>query len=314
MLGFDVFEDGFDDNVGMRSTLAFRVRDQPIHHGTQLQLVLDALGKTGAGTLQRRRDALHALVLQRHGQAAQCAPGGDVASHDTSTDHVHTLRLPVHILAKALQPLLQEEDTNQIACRRRADNAVHQFRRRQRVAVVFGPDIDDCVGCRIVLLARALGDLFFGTVGDNAFQRTVEQFLHERQRPTRLIRQHQHTGGVLHHAWRHAVVSQPHAFGALGIDRLAGQHHVHCGGRANPFRQTQHATPAGENAEHHFRQPHLGSRLIDRQQIATSQCQFETPAKAMPTHQRQRRVRHRRQPVEQVPAALDQFSPFFGGV
>jgi hypothetical protein len=34
----------------------------------------------------------------------------------------------------------------------------------------------------------------------------------------------------------------------------------------------------------------------------------------MPTHQCERRVRHRRQPVEQVPAALDQFAPFFGGV
>ena len=86
------------------------------------------------------------------------------------------------------------------------------------------------------------------------------------------------------------------------------------GRRADALRQAQHAAPAGEDAEHDFGQAHLGARLVDRQQVAAGQRQFETAAEAVTAHQRQRRVRDGSQAIEQVPAALDQFAPLFGAV
>ena len=41
-------------------------------------------------------------------------------------DHMHTLRPEIAILAEALQALLQEEDANEVARGRRADDAINQ--------------------------------------------------------------------------------------------------------------------------------------------------------------------------------------------
>ena len=162
--------------------------------------------------------------------------------------------------------------------------------------------------------ARLLRHLLAGPVGDHRFQRSIQQALHERQLATRLAGNHQLAGGHFHDARRHTVVGQAHSFGSLGIQRLAGQHQIQCGSRANPLRQAQHAAPAGKDAEHDFRQPHFGTRFIDRQQVTTGQRQFQSSAQAMPTDQGQRRVFDRCQPVEQIPAALDQRPALFRGI
>ena len=77
--------------------------------------VLQALGEELRRARHRRRQALGVLVLQRHREAAQRAPGGDVAAHRAGADDVHVRRLEVAVLAQRLQPLLQPEHADQVA-------------------------------------------------------------------------------------------------------------------------------------------------------------------------------------------------------
>jgi hypothetical protein len=78
------------------------------------------------------------------------------------------------------------------------------------------------------------------------------------QTPARLIGKHQQCRGAVHHPRRHAVVGEAEASGLAGIDRLAGQHHVQRGLRTDALGQAQHATPAGDDAQHDLRQAHPG--------------------------------------------------------
>ena len=309
MLRFQILEDRLDHHVGLRRAAPLGVGDQAIHHIAQLQLVADALAPRRVGALQRRRDALHALVLQRHGQAAQRAPGGNVAAHDAGTDDMHAFRSEGGLLAEALQALLQEEHAHEIARRVRADDALDELRRFQRVAAVLRPDIDDRVRRRIVLRPRLLRDLLARTAGDDALERPVEQARQQRQLPPRRRGEHHRFRRALHHARRHALVGEAHALGAPGVDRLAGQHHVQCCLRPDTLRQAQHPAPAGEDTEHDFRQTHLRPRFVDGEQVTASQRQFETAAEAMAAHNGERRVACRGEPVEEVPTARNQLQP-----
>jgi hypothetical protein len=119
---------------------------------------------------------------------------------------------------------------------------------------------------------------------------------------------------LVHHPWRHALVGEAEAPGLPGIDRLAGEHHVQRRLRADPLRQPQHAAPAGNDAQHDLGQAHPRRRLIDRQQVTTGQRQFESAAKAMAAHQRQRRIRDTGQTREELPAARHQLDAFLGRV
>ena len=126
-----------------------------------------------------------------------------------------------------------------------------------------------------MLRARPLGHLLAGAVGDHALERAVKQLLHERQGTAWRVGQHHHARGALHDTRRHGIVGQTHALGAPCVNRLARQHHIHGGSGADAFGQTQHAAPTWENAEHDFRQAHLGTRLLNCQQVAARERQFE---------------------------------------
>ena len=67
--------------------------------------------------LERRLDVLQRAILQRDVEAAQRAPGGDVAAHDAGADHVHVLDGRGGLAAEALQAILQQEHAHQIARR-----------------------------------------------------------------------------------------------------------------------------------------------------------------------------------------------------
>jgi hypothetical protein len=108
--------------------------------------------------------------------------------------------------------------------------------------------------------------------------------------------------------------ARPRRLSLPGINRLAGEHHVQRRLRADPLRQPQHAAPAGNDAQHDLGQTHPRRRLIDRQQVTTGQCQFESAAKAMAAHQRQRRIRDTGQTREKLPAARHQLDAFRGRV
>jgi hypothetical protein len=194
-------------------------------------------------------------------------------------------------LAEALQALLQEEHAHQIARRRRANDAVDQLRRRQRIALVARPDVDDRVRRRIMLARARAWPPAFSPYAPPGLERAVEQALQQRRTAARLIGEHQHGRRAVHHPRRHAVVGEAEAFGLPGIDRLAGQHHVQRRLRADPLGQAQHAAPAGNDAQHDLRQTHPRRRLVDRQQVTTGQRQFESAAEAVAAHQRQRRIR-----------------------
>ena len=71
-------------------------------------------------------------------------------------------------------------------------------------------------------------------------------------------------------------------------------------------RQALHAAPAGHDAEHHLGQAESRRRLVDDDAIAAGERQLEAAAEAEAADQRERRIRHGGEPLERVPAALDE--------
>jgi hypothetical protein len=227
---------------------------------------------------------------------------------------VHPFGLVGTRFSETLESLLHEKHAHQIASRRRTNDAVDQPGGGQRIAPVFLPDIDDGVRRRIVLDARAPGDLLSRGARNQRLERTIEQPLQHGRTPTRLIGDYQQGSSVVHHPGRHAVVCQTEALGALGIEGFAGEHHIQRRLRANPLGQTQHASPARNDAQHHLGQAQPRRWLVDDQQIAARQRQFETATQAMAAHQRQRRIADCCQAIEELPAALNQRDAFCGRV
>ena len=90
---------------GIRRSVASRTR----------RGVLQALGEELRRARHRRREPPGVLVLQRHRESAQRAPGGDVAAHGAGADDVDVRRLELAVLAQRLQPLLQPEHADEVA-------------------------------------------------------------------------------------------------------------------------------------------------------------------------------------------------------
>ena len=90
---------------------------------------------------------------------------GDVAAHDAGADHVHVLRLEI---AVSLPSAFMRSCRKKMRIRFRAVSpstsvaidAGVAARRRERVAVVLLPQLEDRVGRRVVLAAGAPRDLF----------------------------------------------------------------------------------------------------------------------------------------------------------
>ena len=59
LLDFEVLVNRFDHDIRLRGTVALRVRNQPIHHIVQQQLVANSLAIGRVNTGKRRRDTLH---------------------------------------------------------------------------------------------------------------------------------------------------------------------------------------------------------------------------------------------------------------
>jgi hypothetical protein len=260
-----------------------------------------------------RRDAFERLVLQCHGEAALCRPGGDVAAHDAGADHVQPVHGHVRFLAEGLQPFLEKEDANKIARGRRADDAVNDFRSRQGIAVVLLPEVDDGVGRRVVLGPGTGGHLLFGLRGDDGFEQTVHQTVHERTLFPRAIGEHQLARGGLHQARRHAVVGEPQALGLAGVDVAAGKHHVERRAWRDELRQALHAAPAGEDTQHDFGQGELGTGFVDDDAVAAGERQFDAATHAVTANQGKGWPGHAGKSIEEMPAALDQ-GPSGGGI
>ena len=113
-LRLEVLEDRLDDDVGVPRAFAGDVGNQPVERVAHAPLVAQAPLEELGRALDRGREALGRRVLQRDREAAHRADRRDVAAHHAGADDVHVARLEGGTLAERLQPLLQEEDADQV--------------------------------------------------------------------------------------------------------------------------------------------------------------------------------------------------------
>src|SRR6266851_1966409 len=310
-LGLQVLENRLDDDVRPPRSVPGDVGNQAVERvpnsGFFAQPAFEKLGRA----LHRRREALGRLVLQRHGQAAHRAPGGDVSAHDASADHVNVFRLEVAVLPERLQALLEEEDADEIARRvalQKPDDGSRILGSRcEWIAIVSPPQLEDRVRRRIVIRRGPGGKLLPRQVNDErTHQGGIHQPLNERQ-PSRAGRlEHHDARGVLLDARRHRLVHEAHTLRAARIHGPAREQHVERGSRADEARQALDAAPARKDAEHHFRKREACSGLIYRDAIAAGERELDAPAHAETVYERKRREGQGFEFVIEIPAALDQ--------
>ena len=219
------------------------VRDQAIVRVAHAPRIAQTFGEQLPGALHRRRQSLGILVLQRDGEAAQRAPGGDVPAHRAGTDHVHMRRLSVAVLAETLQAFLQAEHADQVRCRRRAEQRRDRRgigrRRRERIAVVLDPEIEHRVGRRIVLAPRALRDLLRLPAPRCSGARAAAASSDSGKPSLRGAGSARSTPRAVFSMIRarHALVGDAELLRAARVDGLAGEQQVERGRRAREPRQ-----------------------------------------------------------------------------
>ena len=189
---------------------------------------------------------------------------------------------------------------------------VRRVERLERISVVLLPQVEDCVGGRIVFAPGALRDLFSCLGDDETAQWSEHHALHERQGFSGGRLQRQHARCVLQHAQRRRLIDQTHAFSAAGVDRAAGEQHVERGGRTDFLRQPLHAVPCGDDAEHDFGKRKACRRVVERDDIPARQCEFEPAAHAEPVHHRGRRERQVVEFLQHIPACAHERQRLFG--
>ena len=83
-----VFENSFDDDICLWDTLAVHIRHQSIHGRPDQSWLVQFLRKQLVSALDCRGDIFWLAILQGYVKPAQCAPGGNVATHDACTDYM----------------------------------------------------------------------------------------------------------------------------------------------------------------------------------------------------------------------------------
>lgn len=258
-LGVRVLEDGLDQHVGAGHAAARHVGAQPLQRLGALGRGCDALLEQSTRARQRRLDVFQLPVLQRHRQSAQRAPRRDVPAHHPGADHV---RVPEHVRrfsGQPLEPVLQQEDADQVAggvaVEQRRDGARFGLEGRRPARPMTRPQLDHRVGGRIVLAAGAPGHL--------AQQQRLEQRAHARpaQRPLRQRRAARgrcdrdklprRIGQLLDPLDR--AIDEPEPQGAIGAHAAPGEHQVHRGAHAQQSHAAHGAAESGVDAELHLR-------------------------------------------------------------
>src|SRR5439155_6092957 len=314
-LGLQVLENRLDDDVRMPRSVPGDVGSQAVERVTNSEFVAQPAFEELGRALYRRREALGRLVLQRHRQAAHRAPGGDVSAHDARADHVNVLRPEVAVLRQGFQALLEEEDADEIArgiALQQADDGRRVLgSRRERIAVVFPPQLEDRVRRGIVIRRRPGGKLLSRQVNDErTHQAGIHQPLEEGQLSRAWRLEHDHARGVLLDARRHRFVHETQSLRAARIHGPAREQHVERRSRADEARQALDPAPARKDAEHHFGKREARSRLIHRDAIAAGERELDAPAHAEAVYERERREGQGLEFVVEIPAALDQAHRF----
>ena len=117
-LGVEILKDCFNDDIGERDAIAGDVSTQARRGFGHLDGVVQPFGKHVLRALHGRSDEFLFAILQRDVQAAQRAPGCNIAAHDPGADHMHVLQRNLASSIEGLEPILQVENADQIARRR----------------------------------------------------------------------------------------------------------------------------------------------------------------------------------------------------
>ena len=114
-LGVCVFVDRLDDHVSLRHAVARDIGLETRERGRDAGLVLEPLREMLAGAGKRWLDEPELPILQRDIEAAQRAPGRDVAAHHARADDMDTLQVVRRPAAERLQAVLQEKCAHEVA-------------------------------------------------------------------------------------------------------------------------------------------------------------------------------------------------------
>ena len=95
-------------------------------------------------------------------------------------------------------------------------------------------------------------------------------------------------GGIDEMPARSDNINQPHALRFFAINAPSGQHQIERLGCTDQSRHTLGTAPAGDDADHHFRQRHFGFRTVVHDAVAASQRQLGAAAHTKSVNHRQR--------------------------
>ena len=289
-LRFGVLVDRLDCQIGGSHAAAVDIGTQPADRCIDLLRRLQLLLVQLACPIQRRLDVFHLAILQGYLEALERGPRGNIAAHHAGADDMHMLDAVIGAAALALQPLLQEEDADQVLRGRRLRQLRHRACFDLQSLLDAGaaalPHVDHREWGWVVLAAYLCGGLLehhrcqdlpgqpgvagpgVGTSCERARRRAAQQQPRFGQQFVR----------------SHDTVDHTQTERAFGRQRLAGEHDRQRFGGADQTRQARGAAPAGMNAEHHFRQRDPGLVVIGSDTVAAGQNQFGAATHARTVH------------------------------
>ena len=260
--------------------MAFHIHAEPRLGSRGITGLLGALFKKPLGPCDRRCNQFGAAVLQRHGHATQGRPRGNVAAHDAGPDDMHMPERQRRFATQTFEAVLQHEDANQVAC----GGPVHEGRNRLRLGrvtlraggAVTAPEVDDGIGSGVVFgddfraqrAAQLLGD-------KGAYERQIQQPLHERCRAARRCLQCKCLGVLLEFRSRYQRIDQPRRERPCGVEGLALEHQVHRRAHPEQAHRAYRATKSRMNPELHFRQPQRQLAVIGTHAVGTGERELE---------------------------------------
>ena len=110
----NVFEYGFDDDIGVGNACACYVHFEARRRRGSGHRILQTLFKKRLGACQGRCNQFFASILQSNRHAAKGRPGRDIAAHDPGANDMDMLENGARIASQTLEPILQQKDAHQV--------------------------------------------------------------------------------------------------------------------------------------------------------------------------------------------------------
>ena len=181
-----------------------------------------------------------------------------------------------------LHLLPQKEHADKILRRRRhhqiSERGFLRCQHRLAVATVLFPQVDQCIGRRIMIFRGSLRRLAAHAACEQAADRTE---IHRLREQALLVRPEPPEDCIFHGVTDMALlrhrINEPQRLRPPGVDGLARQHHGHRLKRADQMRKARGAAKAGVQAKHHFRKTE--ARIVDGNARVAGQRHFEAATK-----------------------------------